>query len=218
MLHTFFTLLICINGMNSWLTQATSESYTWYNEPTQWSSNSSAIMVHTNGETDFWRQTHYGFERDNGHFYYRSMNGEQSFTITVNVYGNYRVVYDQAGLMLRNDAHNWIKCGIEYVDGIYYASAVVTVNGWSDWSVVPLSQNPNPLRLRVKREREAVHIEYAESENHPFTMMRLAYLPLAKKTNPIMIGIMCASPNEKTDGFDVIFDELNITKHQSNGD
>ncbi|CAF4559543.1 unnamed protein product, partial [Rotaria magnacalcarata] len=39
-------------------------------------------MVHTNGETDFWRQTHYGFERDNGHFYYRSMNGEQSFTIT----------------------------------------------------------------------------------------------------------------------------------------
>ncbi|CAF1280724.1 unnamed protein product [Rotaria sp. Silwood1] len=189
------------------------EPYTWYNEPTRWSSNSSTIMVHTDGKTDFWRQTYYGFERDSGHFYYRSIDAQQSFTATVNVRGDYKVIYDQAGLMLRNDVYNWIKCGIEYVDGLHYASVVVTVNGWSDWSVVPLETPPNPLRLRVKREKEVVHIDYGEGENGAFKMMRLAYLPVAKKTAPIMVGIMCASPSEESDGFDVTFDRLNITTH-----
>lgn len=192
------------------------ESFTWYNEPARWSLNSSTILVHTDRRTDFWRRTHYGFKRDSGHFYYRSLNATQGFTVTVNVRGQYEVTYDQAGLMLRNDAHNWIKCGIEYVDGVYYASAVVTVNGWSDWNVVSLQRNPDPLRLRVKREKETVHIEFAEDDNEPFKMMRLAYLPLAKKTKSIMVGIMCASPDEETDGFDVMFDHLNIIQEQLN--
>ena len=79
------------------------------------------------------------FERDNGHFYYRSLPGDQSFTATVNVRGKYHTLYDQGGLMLRIDEKNWIKCGVEYVDGQQFASVVVTVNGWSDWSVVPIN-------------------------------------------------------------------------------
>ncbi|CAF3404988.1 unnamed protein product [Rotaria socialis] len=119
----------------------------------------------------------------------------------------------EAQLVLSNNAYNWLKCGTEYVDGRYHASVVVTVNGWSDWSLVPLEKPPSPFRLRVKREREAIHVEYGEGENGPFKIMRLAYLPLVKKTRTIMVGIMCASPNEESDGFDVIFDQLNITKH-----
>ena len=29
----------------------------------------------------------------------------------------YSTLYDQGGLMLRTDNRNWIKCGVEYVDG-----------------------------------------------------------------------------------------------------
>ncbi|CAF3866292.1 unnamed protein product, partial [Rotaria magnacalcarata] len=114
-------------------------SFTWFNEPKKWSNNGSTISVHTDGKTDFWRKTHYGFERDNGHFYYRSFPGEQALTATVNVRGKYTILYDQGGLMLRIDEKNWIKCGVEYVEGNQFASVVVTVNGWSDWSVVPIS-------------------------------------------------------------------------------
>ena len=43
--------------------------------------------------------------------------------------------------MLRASDQYWMKCGIEYVDGIQQASAVVT-NDFSDWSVTPLQTNP----------------------------------------------------------------------------
>ncbi|URK86525.1 DUF1349 domain-containing protein [Rhizobium sp. RCAM05350] len=39
--------------------------------------------------------------------------------------------------MLRLDERNWIKCGIEYTDGLMHFSVVVT-RGVSDWSVIPL--------------------------------------------------------------------------------
>ncbi|CAF1086706.1 unnamed protein product [Rotaria sp. Silwood1] len=187
-------------------------SFTWFNEPKKWSINGSTINVHTDGKTDFWRKTHCGFERDNGHFYYRSFSGDQSITATVNVRGKYNTLYDQGGLMLRIDEKNWIKCGVEYVDGNQFASVVVTVNGWSDWSVVPIN-SPDVLKLRVKREKEGVHIEYGEGENGEFKMMRLAYFPLIDKSQPLMVGIMCASPGDDTQGFDVSFEELNIMEN-----
>jgi len=188
-------------------------SFTWFNEPKKWSSDSSTITVHTDGKTDFWRKTHYGFERDNGHFYSRSLPGDQSFTVTVNVRGKYNTLYDQGGLMVRIDEKNWIKCGVEYVDGNQFASVVVTVNGWSDWSIVSIN-SPDVLRLRVKREKEAVHIEYAEGENGEYKMMRLAYFPVIDKSQSLMVGIMCASPGEDTQGFDINFEGLNIVENQ----
>lgn len=189
-------------------------SFTWFNEPKKWSNDTSAnIAVHTDGKTDFWRKTHYGFERDNGHFYYRSLPGDQSFTATVNVRGKYNTLYDQGGLMIRIDEKNWIKCGVEYVDGNQFASVVVTVNGWSDWSIVAIS-SPDVLRLRVKREKEAVHIEYAEGENGEYKMMRLAYFPTIEKSQSMMVGIMCASPGDDTQGFDVNFEGLTIVEDE----
>ncbi|CAF1003054.1 unnamed protein product [Adineta steineri] len=188
-------------------------SFTWFNEPKKWSDNSSVITVHTDGNTDFWRKTHYGFERDNGHFYYRSLPGDQSFTATVNIRGKYNTLYDQGGLMLRIDEKNWIKCGVEYVDGKQFASVVVTVNGWSDWSIVS-TDSPDVLKLRVKREKEAVHIEYAEGENGEFKMMRLAYFPVIDEKQSLMVGIMCASPGKDAQGFEITFEGFNIIQNQ----
>ncbi len=188
-------------------------SLTWLNEPKKWSNNSSTITVHTDGKTNFWRKTDTGFEQDNGHFYYRSLPGDQSFTATVNVRGKYHTLYDQGGLMLRIDEKNWIKCGVEYVDGNQFASVVATVNGWSDWSVVQIN-SPDVLKLRVKREKEAIHIEYAEGEQGEFKMMRLAYFPVIDNSQSLMVGIMCASPGDETQGFDVDFEGLNIVENE----
>lgn len=38
----------------------------WFNEPPEWNVQSDTIAVTTATKTDFWRQTHYGFIRDNG--------------------------------------------------------------------------------------------------------------------------------------------------------
>ena len=61
----------------------------------------------------------------------------EKFEVKVKITGNYVTTFDQMGLMLRIDHENWIKAGVEYVDGKQNVSAVVT-HRTSDWSVVQL--------------------------------------------------------------------------------
>lgn len=87
----------------------------WYNEPRQWSGDAKQLTLTVDADTDFWRTTHYGFIRDNGPFYYQEVTGD--FEATVRINGQYTGLFHQAGLMIRLDPLNWIKTGIEYVDG-----------------------------------------------------------------------------------------------------
>ena len=68
----------------------------WLNEPACWSSFSNQIIVNTLPKTDFWRVTHYGFIRDNGHFYFERINTD--FIVEVEIRGSYKDLYDQAGI------------------------------------------------------------------------------------------------------------------------
>lgn len=174
----------------------------WYNEPPQWKLENSMLMVTTGAKTDFWRTTHYGFIRDDGHFYYQTAEGD--FVFTAQFTGQYHDLYDQAGVMLRVDEQNWIKCGVEFVEGVQQASVVVT-RQFSDWSVTPLPQNPPTIWLKVKRSGDAVEVFYSLDGSH-YTLLRLAYLPPDK---PVQVGIMCASPQGA--GFTVHFDHFQLT-------
>ena len=173
----------------------------WFNEPTTWRVDNDTITVTTNPKTDFWRKTHYGFIRDNAHFYYRPISGD--FTATVSFSGRYTAQYDQAGLMIRLDEANWLKCGIEYVDGTQQASVVVT-RDYSDWSVGPLDPPPAKLWLRLTRRGEAVEVYYS-LDSVSYVMIRVAYLPAAAEAE---VGLMCASP--EGNGFTVTFEDLVI--------
>ena len=73
----------------------------WHCEPPAWTDEDGMITVLTGPKTDFWRATHYGFIRDDGHFYWREVAGD--FRAEVKVSGAYTDLYDQAGLMLRLD-------------------------------------------------------------------------------------------------------------------
>jgi regulation of enolase protein 1 (concanavalin A-like superfamily) len=173
----------------------------WYNEPSTWTELDNAIIITADPKTDFWRKTHYGFIRDSGHFYYQPVSGD--FSAEVKVSGEYATLYDQAGLMVRVDEANWLKCGIEFVDGVQYASAVVT-RDYSDWSVVPLPHNPASLWLRLKRKGTAVDIQYSlDGQNYP--MLRVTYLPQAEV---IQVGPMCAAP--EGEGFTARFEGFAI--------
>ncbi|MBF2098488.1 MAG: DUF1349 domain-containing protein [Gloeomargaritaceae cyanobacterium C42_A2020_066] len=175
----------------------------WLNEPQQWQQQGTHLTVVTQSKTDFWRVTHYGFIRDNGHFYFDTLRGD--FLIEVEVSGHYRDLYDQAGIMLRVDEKHWIKAGIEYVNGIQNLSAVVT-HGHSDWSLTPFLQAPSALKLRVERRGNAVHLAYMCAEN-TYTPFRMAYL-LGENLH---VGLMCASP--KGEGFAATFEGYRIQRH-----
>jgi regulation of enolase protein 1 (concanavalin A-like superfamily) len=173
----------------------------WLNEPPTWQVEDDAITVQVAPGTDFWRRTHYGFIRDSGHFGFETIHGD--FVATVKVVGGYRDLYDQAGLMVRIDAQHWIKCGIEYVHGVQYASAVVT-REFSDWAVAPLAGQPPAIWLRLTRQAEAVEIEYS-LDGAQYALLRIAYLP---PTASIQAGVMCAAPDGQ--GFPVVFENFAV--------
>ena len=175
----------------------------WYNEPPLWHEYGARIDVTTAPGTDFWRTTHYGFIHDNGHFYFQHVSGD--FTASVVVRGAYAARYDQAGLMVRVNETTWLKCGIEFVDDVQYASAVVT-REYSDWSVAPLAGNPAALRLRIQRRGGAVDIEYA-CEGMAYTRLRLAHLNTGET---VQVGPMAASPDGP--GFQVAFEDFTVDK------
>lgn len=174
----------------------------WYNQPPVWDINGDRIAVTSGSKTDFWRHTHYGFIRDNGHFLYQQISGD--FIAEVKIHGKYRDLYDQAGIMVRLDELNWMKCGIEFVDGVQQVSAVVT-RDYSDWSVVSLPQNPAHIWLRVTRQDTAVVVKYSLDDER-YTMLRMAYLT---SVAALSVGVMCASP--EGNGFSVSFERFKLS-------
>src|SRR5260370_8903692 len=126
----------------------------WLNDDEVGKADDGRMRVVSGGKTDFWRITHYDFVRDNGHFYYEQKAGD--FTIQVKIEAKYEALYDQAGIMIRLDAANWIKAGIEYTDGLPHFSAVVT-RDFSHWSVLPADSH-GPARLRFPRLYIAVPV------------------------------------------------------------
>jgi regulation of enolase protein 1 (concanavalin A-like superfamily) len=159
----------------------------WYNEPDAWKAVGDTIEVTAAGKTDFWRRTHSGAIRDNGHFYYARQSGD--FTCEVRLSGKYAAQFDQAGLMVRADEANWLKCGIELVDGVQNVSAVLT-REFSDWSIVPAPQRLASIWLRATVHGSTIEVHYS-LDGSRYTLLRLGYLPRAET---ISAGIMCASP------------------------
>ncbi len=172
----------------------------WYNEPSSWEERDGRITVRSDGKTDFWRKTHNGAINDNGHFYYQEVAG--SFTVEVKVSGCYADLYDQAGVMLRIDEANWLKCGIELFNGVQQASAVCT-REFSDWSILPLA-DPDAIWLKVVYRDGSVEVSYA-LDGESFTMIRQAYLGRA---DSVQAGIMIAAPTGG--GFEAEFDGFRV--------
>ncbi|WP_211480963.1 DUF1349 domain-containing protein [Arcticibacter eurypsychrophilus] len=173
----------------------------WLNQPKTWSAKGDTITVTVDPGTDFWRITHYDFIRDSGPFYYQETSG--NFEATVKISGNYHELFHQAGLMVRVDNKNWIKTGIEYVDGVQNVSAVVT-REFSDWSVVPRTDSPKSIWLKLLRKGDFVQIEYS-FDNKDFKMLRLAYFPPDVKAQ---IGIVAAAPGKLS--FPVVFENFTV--------
>jgi regulation of enolase protein 1 (concanavalin A-like superfamily) len=175
----------------------------WFNEPASSKQSGEQLVVTTKPKTDFWRKTFYNYVTDNGHFFFLPVTGD--FTFESRVAGKYTALYDQAGLMVRIDSGNWLKCGLELVDGIGHASVVVT-REFSDWSTVRGITTKDPLWWRIVRKGSSLEVLYSPDGKN-FTSTRLGYLPLQAAVDT---GIMCCSPEGA--GFECTFDEIRLAQ------
>ena len=175
----------------------------WFNEPTKWEIKNNSLTMNVTPQSDYWRISHYGFTVDDAPFLYTLRGGE--FEVKVKVTGDYIARFDQAGLMLRIDHENYIKAGIEFVDGKYNLSTVVT-HHTSDWSIIALDRTVPFVWIKAVRRLDAIEVFYS-FDDVTYTLMRNAWMP---DNHPIMVGVMAACPDGN--GFKARFDNFSI-KH-----
>ena len=181
----------------------TLEKMQWFNEPSQWEIKDKKLTLFATPQSDYWRIAHYGFTVDDAPFLYTTYGGE--FEAKVKITGDYRERYDQAGMMIRIDHENYIKTGIEYVDGKYNLSAVVT-HHTSDWSVITLDRAVPFIWIKAVRRLDAVEIYYSY-DDQTYTLMRITWL---QDNTPVQVGLMADSPDGQ--GFNASFEHFQV-KH-----
>lgn len=180
----------------------TLEKMNWFNEPAKWEINGNQLSMSVTPKSDYWRISHYGFTVDDAPFYYAEYGGE--FEAKVKITGEYKVRFDQAGMMIRIDHENYIKTGIEFVDGKYNLSTVVT-HTTSDWSVISLDRPVDAIWIKAVRRKDAVEIFYS-FDDKTYTMMRNAWL---QANHPVRIGMFAACPDGN--GFTAKFSDFTVT-------
>ncbi|MEG1544817.1 MAG: DUF1349 domain-containing protein [Tannerellaceae bacterium] len=200
-----FLFLSCLAALSltSTVMAQSLEKMNWFNEPEGWAiKNARTFEMDVPAKTDYWRISHYGFTVDDAPFYYAVYGGE--FEVKVKITGNYVTTFDQMGLMIRVDHENWIKTGVEFVNGKQNVSTVVT-HKTSDWSVIELSEAPRSVWVKAVRRLDAVEVSYS-LDDREYTMMRTCWL---QDNCPVMVGLMAASPDGT--GFKAIFEDFKVT-------
>lgn len=194
-------LIIAITMTSATIMAQKLEKLNWFNEPDQWEIKNNTLTMYATPQSDYWRISHYGFTVDDAPFCYATYGGE--FEVKVKISGDYKVRFDQSGLMLRIDPENYIKAGIEFVDGKYNLSTVVT-HKTSDWSVIPLDKPVPFIWIKAVRRLDAIEIFYSFDDND-YVMMRNAFF---QDNTPVMVGLMAASPDG--DGFKASFEHFKV--------
>lgn len=180
----------------------TLEKMNWFNEPDNWQISEGTLTMDVTPNSDYWRISHYGFTVDDAPFYYAEYGGE--FEAKVKISGDYKVRFDQAGMMIRLDHENYIKTGIEFVDGKYNLSTVVT-HKTSDWSVIALDRPVEYIWIKAVRRLDAVEIFYSFDDKE-YRMMRNAWI---EANHPVKIGMFAACPDGN--GFKASFSDFKVT-------
>lgn len=175
----------------------------WLNEPRVWSVDPAGdLSMVTDKGTDFWRETHYGFTRDSGHFL--GFTAPAAFTAQLRIRGQYQKLYDQAGIMVRVDERRWVKAGIELSDGRAMLSSVLT-DGKSDWATGPYEHDAQDFWMRATVAKGVLRLQVS-ADGKTWPLVRLAPFPVAAS---YQVGPMACTPER--DGLAVRFSDLRIT-------
>ena len=159
----------------------------WLNPPAEAVHENSHLKVTTIHESDFWRNTSYGFVHDSGHALLTDFPANTSMEVTFIL--DYSGQFDQAGIIVHSDSQHWIKAGVESADGFPQVGAVVTsIN--SDWSLAPVADwFGKEVTVRASRTTDALTIRARCGEDDQ--LIRLAPIDSSLSWSA---GPHCASP------------------------
>lgn len=179
----------------------------WLNKPAYFNVGNGLNII-TDEQTDFWQNTHYGFQRDNGHCLFTRRHDDFSVLTQVDFYP--KAQYDQCGLMVRIDKDNWLKVSTEYEhERVSWLGSVVTNLGYSDWATQAISSIQQTMWYRISKREQDFLVEYSP-DGATWQQMRVAHLHVLPDFYEI--GVYACSPVGK--GFHCCFKTLEITDNQ----
>ena len=161
---------------------------TWTTPPEAVVPDGSDLLVTAREASDFWRTTSYGFVHDDGHGLLAPF--PDGTAVEVSFVADLTEQFDQAGLLVRADAENWVKAGVEYADGTAQLGAVVT-SVVSDWSTGEVDWVGRTVTVRASRSGDALTVR-ARVDEEPWRLVRLAPID---PTLPWSAGPMTCGPS-----------------------
>lgn len=165
------------------------EALFWFNEPARYRVGA-GLELFTDEKTDFWQNTHYGFQRDDGHCLLARVEGD--FSVLTHVEFRPQAQYDQCGLMVRVDRENWIKVSTEYENAeCSRLGSVVTNLGFSDWATQDISSSHNEMWYRISRKGSDFLLEHSY-DGQSWFQLRITHLHRAPEH--VDAGVYACSP------------------------
>ena len=171
------------------LKQTLPTGFHWYHEPTRYYLGA-GLEIYTDEKTDFWQNTHYGFQRDDGHCLLTRRAGD--FTLTTQVEYRPGTMYDQCGLMVRLDSQNWIKVSTEFENEmVSRLGSVVTNLGYSDWATQDIPSSQREMWYRISKRGSDFLLE-SSFDGTEWHQLRITHLHKAAEVYEI--GVYACSP------------------------
>ena len=180
------------------------ENFFWFNEPVFTIQESRKLEIQSSPDTDFWQNTHYGFQRDNGHCLLTRVSDNFSMTVRTEFYPKEQ--YDQCGLIVRLDSKNWIKASVEFEkENFYRLGSVVTNKAYSDWSTIDINSKINSMWYRIQSNHNDFLLEYSY-DGKTWVQQRITHIN--ESFSALSVGVYACSPMDST--FKSVFDNFNI--------
>lgn len=178
----------------------------WTRKPKNCTVSDDKIEMITEPHTDLWQRTYYHFRNDNAPVL-QIETDERYFSFTVKTEIDSKHRYDQAGIVMYLDSENWLKASMEYEnEDIQRLGAVVTNNGYSDWSSTDLDASIKSMWFRLSRREDDFCIENS-TDGVSYKQMRICHMFNVSDT--ISFGIYACSAEDSS--FKSVFTNMEIT-------
>lgn len=178
----------------------------WTREPKETSIQEDRITIITEPGTDLWQRTYYGFQNDNAPLL-QLTTAEAYFSFVVKTEFASKRRFDQCGIIMYLDSENWLKASVEYEnEEIQRLGAVVTNNGYSDWSSTDINASIKSMWFRLSRRDDDFCIENS-TDGVNYHQMRICHMFHAAET--VSFGIYACSAEDSS--FKSVFTDMEIT-------
>lgn len=178
----------------------------WTREPENYSIAENRIAIITQPHTDLWQRTYYHFRNDNAPVL-QIETDEKYFSFVVKTEFESKHRYDQCGIVMYLDSENWLKASMEYEnEEIQRLGAVVTNNGYSDWSSTDVNASIKSMWYRLSRRENDFCVENS-TDGVKYNQMRICHM--FNVTETVSFGIYACSAEASS--FKAVFTNMEIT-------